>query len=52
MSTAKANLEILPRGVQIALALGLVALLAFPFVGTDFYTQMVARMMIPDYSAL
>ena len=46
MSTAKANLEILPRGVQIALALGLVALLAFPFVGTDFYTQMVARMMI------
>ena len=46
MSTAKANLEILPRGVQVALALGLVALAAFPFVGTDFYTQMVTRMMI------
>ncbi len=46
MSTAKANLEILPRGVQVALALGVVALAAFPFVGTDFYAQMVARMMI------
>ena len=42
----KANFEILPRGVQVALALGLVALLAFPFVGTDFYTEMVTRMMI------
>ncbi len=42
----RAHLEILPRGVQMALALGLAALLAFPFVGTDFYTQMVARMMI------
>ena len=46
MSTAKANLERLPRGVQLVLGLGLVALLAFPFVGTDFYTQMVTRMMI------
>ncbi len=44
--TAKSNLEILPRGVQVALALGLVALAAFPFVGSDFYAQMVARMMI------
>ena len=41
-----ANLEILPRGVQVALALGLAALLAFPFAGTDFYTEMVTRMMI------
>ena len=46
MSTAASNLEILPRGVQVTLALGLVALVAFPFVGTDFYTQMVTRMMI------
>ena len=46
MSTIKANLEVLPRGVQMALGLGLAALLAFPFVGTDFYTQMVTRMMI------
>ncbi|MDP2817024.1 MAG: branched-chain amino acid ABC transporter permease [Polaromonas sp.] len=46
MSAAKANLEVLPRGVQVALALGLVALAAFPFSGTDFYVQMVTRMMI------
>ena len=46
MSTPKANLEILPRGVQIAMGLGLLALLAFPWVGTDFYTQMVTRMLI------
>ncbi|MEJ5989103.1 branched-chain amino acid ABC transporter permease [Ramlibacter sp. PS3R-8] len=46
MSAVKANLETLPRGLQFALVLGLVALLAFPFFGTDFYTAMVARMMI------
>ena len=46
MSTAKAHLERLPRGLQFALALGFVALAAFPFVATDFYAQMVARMMI------
>lgn len=46
MSTPKANLEVLPRSVQVVLALSLVALLAFPWVGTDFYTQMVTRMMI------
>ena len=46
MSAAKANLEILPPSVQVALGLALVALLAFPFVGSEFYTQMVTRMMI------
>ncbi len=46
MSSPKANLEILPRSVQISLGLGLIALLAFPWVGTDFYMQMVTRMMI------
>ena len=46
MSTVRANLEKLPRSVQLALGLGLVALAAFPFVGTDFYIQMVTRMMI------
>ena len=46
MSTAKANLEALPNSVQITLALGLAALLAFPLAGTDFYIQMVTRMMI------
>ncbi len=42
----QANLEVLPRGVQIALALCVVALAVFPFVATDFYMQMVTRMMI------
>jgi branched-chain amino acid transport system permease protein len=46
MSAAKAHLEQLPRGLQVALALGLLALLAFPFVANDFYAQMAARMMI------
>ena len=46
MSTARAHLEQLPRGVQVALALALVALLAAPFVTSDFYVQMIARMMI------
>jgi branched-chain amino acid transport system permease protein len=46
MSAAQANLETLPRSVQAVLGLGLLALLAFPFVGTDFYLQMVTRMMI------
>lgn len=46
MSTAKAHLETLPRGVQVALALGFVALAAFPFAGSDFYVQMVTRMMV------
>ena len=46
MSAAKSNLEVLPRSIQVVLGLGLIALVAFPFVGTDFYTQMVTRMMI------
>ncbi|MGH8831024.1 MAG: branched-chain amino acid ABC transporter permease, partial [Polaromonas sp.] len=46
MSASKSNLETLPRGVQVALVLGLMALAAFPFAGTDFYIQMVTRMMI------
>jgi branched-chain amino acid transport system permease protein len=46
MSAAKANLEVLPRGVQVALGFCLAALVVFPFVGTEFYTQMVTRMMI------
>ena len=46
MSAAKSNLEVLPRSLQAVLVLALVALLAFPFVGTDFYAGMVARMMI------
>lgn len=46
MSAAKANLETLPRSLQAVVALGLLALVVFPFVGTEFYAQMVARMMI------
>jgi branched-chain amino acid transport system permease protein len=46
MSAPIANLEQFPRGLQIALALGLIALAAFPFVGSDFYVSMVTRMMI------
>ena len=46
MSIAKAHLEVLPRSLQLLLALGLVALIACPFVATDFYSQMVARMMV------
>lgn len=44
--TAKANIERLPRSVQFILALGAVALAAFPFVSSDFYIQMVTRMMV------
>jgi branched-chain amino acid transport system permease protein len=46
MSSAAANLETLPRSLQTVLALGFLALAAFPFFGTDFYAQMVSRMMI------
>jgi len=46
MSAPLAHLEILPRSVHFLLALGLLALLAFPWAGQDFYTQMVTRMMI------
>jgi branched-chain amino acid transport system permease protein len=46
MSTAAANLEHLPRSVYVVLGLALLALLVFPFVGSDFYVQMLSRMMI------
>ncbi|MCM2252011.1 MAG: branched-chain amino acid ABC transporter permease [Ramlibacter sp.] len=46
MSSAKANLETLPRGLQIVLGAGLLALALFPAVGSDFYAQVVSRMMI------
>ena len=46
MSAQQANLEVLPASIKLILGMGLVALLAFPFVGTPFYTEMVTRMMI------
>jgi len=42
----KGNFETLPRTLQAVLALGFVALALFPAYSTDFYAQMVARMMI------
>jgi len=49
MSSPKAQLERLPAGVQVLLALGAVALAAFPLMpltGVDFYLQMLSQMMI------
>jgi len=46
MSAQQANLEVLPTSIKLVLGMGLVALVAFPFVGTPFYTEMVTRMMI------
>jgi branched-chain amino acid transport system permease protein len=46
MSSTTAHLEVLPRSLQITLALAVVALAVFPFVGSEFYAQLVARMMI------
>lgn len=46
MSTPQANLEHLPGSAKLLLGLGVVALAAFPWVGSDFYAQMLTRMMI------
>ena len=46
MSTARAHLEVLPASVRVCVAMGFVALALFPWFGTDFYVQTVARMMI------
>ena len=46
MSAPQANLERLPTSIKLILGMGLVALLAFPFIGTPFYLEMVTRMMI------
>jgi len=46
MSDTRAPLETLPRSLNILLALALLTLAAFPFVGTDYYLQVVTRMMI------
>lgn len=49
MSTAKAQLEKLPRSIQFVLALGAIALAVFPLLpveGGDFYLGMLSQMMI------
>ncbi|MGI9217938.1 MAG: branched-chain amino acid ABC transporter permease [Hydrogenophaga sp.] len=49
MSSPKATLEKLPRATQVVLAVGAIALAAFPLVpleASDFYLQMLTQMMI------
>ena len=46
MSQPQVLIEVLPRSVTVVLLCGLVALLAFPFMASDFYLAMVNRMMI------
>jgi branched-chain amino acid transport system permease protein len=46
MSQPQIHLEKLPASAQLLLAVGLVLLLAFPWFGSDFYLQMVNRMLI------
>ncbi|MCW5652296.1 branched-chain amino acid ABC transporter permease [Hydrogenophaga sp.] len=49
MSAPKAQLEKLPRSMQVVLLLGALALAAFPLIpltGSDFYLQMLSQMMI------
>lgn len=46
MSVVKANLEVLPSGLKLTLLFCTAALAALPLLGSDFYTQMVTRMMI------
>ena len=46
MSQPQVQIEVLPRSVAVVLLCGLVALLAFPFMASDFYLAMVNRMMI------
>ena len=49
MSSPKATLEKLPRAMQAVLAVGAIALAAFPLIpleASDFYLQMLTQMMI------
>ena len=49
MSAPKAQLEKLPRGIQVLLGFGAIALAAVPLIpmeGGDFYVQMLTQMMI------
>ncbi|NDC60918.1 MAG: branched-chain amino acid ABC transporter permease [Betaproteobacteria bacterium] len=52
MNTPQTHLASLPISVKLILVLGLSGLLAFPFVGQDFYIQMVTRMMIMSIFAM
>ena len=46
MSAPRPTLENLPISARVLLGMGLLALLLFPLVGSDFYAQMMVRMMI------
>jgi branched-chain amino acid transport system permease protein len=46
MSAPQTHIETLPNSIQLLMLLGLIALAAFPFAGSDFYVAMVNRMMI------
>lgn len=46
MTKIRANIEVLPRGVRLALLVGAVGLMLFPLVGGYFYVQLVTTMMI------
>ena len=46
MSQARAHLEVLPPGLKAVVVLGALALAVFPWFGSEFDTQTVARMMI------
>ena len=46
MSAPRPTLEHLPISARVLLGMGLLALLLFPLVGSDFYAQMMVRMMI------
>jgi branched-chain amino acid transport system permease protein len=52
MSAIQSHLEVFPRSLNIILGLGLVALLVCPFVASDFYKEMVTRMMILSIFAM
>jgi branched-chain amino acid transport system permease protein len=46
MSAQRAHLEILPRRLQVLLLAATLALLIFPLLGSDYYVQLLTRMMI------
>ena len=46
MSTPQANLEILPRAVNILLAIAVCGLAVFPFFGSEYSANLMASMMI------
>ena len=51
-NTPRGNLELLSPGLRLALLIGLAGLVAVPFAGSDFYTQMVTRMLVLSLFAM